>query len=151
MARYMLSYYCLVWILTTFLAPGDSEMNKLELVMLRGSSGGVYPFHAHRIHMKFKNTGAVYVLTNRKTDASGREYHSIIFIGQTDELEKTISRHRNTPWMREHACNCVCLYFEKDEERRINMEADLIRYYSPRVSLVKPMPIASPQKFSLQS
>lgn len=124
-------------------------MDKLELVMLRGSSGGVYPFHAHPIYTRQKNTGAVYAITNRKTDAGGREYHSIIFIGQTDELEKTIARHRNTPWLREHEGNCVCLYFEKEEARRIKMEADLVRYYSPRVSLVKTVPIAPQQKFAL--
>ncbi len=124
-------------------------MDKLELVMLRGSSGAVYPFHAHPIHARLKDSGAVYVLTNRKTDAAGREYHSIIFIGQTDELEMTISRHRNTPWLREHAGNCVCLYFEKEEARRVKMEMDLIRYYSPRVSLVKTPLISPPQKFVL--
>jgi hypothetical protein len=125
-------------------------MDRLEIVMLRGSSGGVYPFHAHPVHTRHKNTGAVYVLTNRRTDARGREYHSIICIGQTDELEKTLSRHRNTPWLRKHDGNCVCLYFEKEEDRRVRLETDLIRYYSPRVSLVKTMPITPTQEIGMR-
>ena len=124
-------------------------MNKLEIVMLRGSSGGAYPFHAHPIHTKLENTGAVYALTNRKSDAGGRDYHSIICIGQTDELGETVARHRKTPWLRENAGNCVCLYFEKDEKQRLKMEIDLNQYYSPCVKLVKPVAVSLPQRFNL--
>ena len=109
-------------------------MKSLELVMLRGSSGAVYPFHAHPLNTALKNTGAVYALTNRKPDAGGRKYHSIIYIGQTAGLAEAVSRHKKTPWLKEHAGNCVCLYFEKDEKHRSLMELDLIRYYSPRVA-----------------
>ncbi|MFC1579566.1 hypothetical protein ACFL4N_01490 [Thermodesulfobacteriota bacterium] len=124
-------------------------MNKLEIVMLRGSSGGAYPFHAHPIHTKLENTGAVYALTNRKSDAGGREFHSIICIGQTHELAETITRHRKTPWLREHDGNCVCLYFEKDKKQRSKMVIDLNQYYSPCVKLVKPIVVSLPRRYNL--
>ena len=115
---------------------GEDIMKSLELVMLRGSSGAVYPFQAHPLDTKLENIGAVYALTKRKPDASGRNYHSIIYIGQTKGLAEAVSRHRSTPWLRQHAGNCVCLYIEKDEKHRSQMELDLSRYYSPRVAPV---------------
>ena len=111
-------------------------MKSVELVMLRGSSGAVYPFHVHLLDTKLANIGAVYALTNRKPDTSGGKYHSIIYIGQTRGLAEAVSRHKNTPWLREHAANCVCLYFENDESHRSQMELDLSRYYSPSVARV---------------
>ena len=96
-----------------------------KVVTFRGPSGKVYRFHAISPDLNLKDVGAVYALTRRTQDHDGREFYSIIYLGQTENLGKAIAHHRQELWMLAHDVNCVCVHLEQDEDKRIQKVADL--------------------------
>ena len=113
-----------------------------QKVQFRSASEKTYPFLVHSINAKFRNIGAVYVLTKRTKDAELKNYHSVIYIGQTDALKDAIEKHKDAKWPREYGCNSVCVHPEKDEELRSQILADMRRFYIPYIDVEADNPCA---------
>ena len=110
-----------------------------KTVGLKGASGKVYSFHACAIELALNDVGAVYALTKRTTFDNGKDFFSIVYLGQTDKLGAAIEKHREGLWALEHDCNSVCVHLEEDVMKRIGKIADLEKYYSPKVSSLSDM------------
>ena len=106
-------------------------MGTLEILMLRGSSGAVYPFRVYALPTNLPNTGAVFVLSKRIVEQDGRGTHKPIHISQTWDLADSLSNYKDLPCFQEHHANCVCVYLEEDENHRSAIENDVQKYYYP--------------------
>lgn len=105
-----------------------------KTVGLRGASGKIYSFHACALELALNDVGAVYALTKRTIQNDGKDFFSVIFLGQTEKLGSAISKHRAQLWTLEHDCNSVCVHLEEDVMKRIGKIDDLAKYYSPKVA-----------------
>jgi hypothetical protein len=118
-----------------------------KTVGLRGASGKIYAFQACALELALKDVGAVYALTKRTIQNDGRDFFSVIYLGQTEKLGSAIAKHRAQLWALEHECNSVCVYVEEDVMRRTRVIDDLAKYYSPKVApyIVKEAPVGLQQ------
>ena len=106
-------------------------MAKFGRVTFTGESGQDYAFAAYSRDTRFKPLAAVYVITKRRTDRNGPAFHARIYVGQTDNLERhSLNHERKHCFDRKHA-NCVCVFPENDQDRRLAIETDLRRAYDP--------------------
>ena len=65
---------------------------------------------------------------------NGKDFFSIVYLGQTDRLGTAIAKHREGLWALEHECNSVCVHLEEDVVKRIGKIDDLEKYCSPKVA-----------------
>lgn len=102
-------------------------MAKISTLSLKGASGRQYEFDVYPLDTEFNSVGAVYAITKR--DASRN--HTVIYIGQTDDLSERFDNHHKASCFYRHSANCVCIRAENNEETRLAIEKDLIANYNP--------------------
>ena len=106
-------------------------MAKFGRVTFTGESGGDYTFAAYSRDARFKPVAAVYVITKREAHAEDRASHTRLYVGQTDNLKgEPFNLHQEHCFDRKHA-NCVCVFLENDQDRRLAIETDLRGVYDP--------------------
>ena len=105
-----------------------------KTVGLRGASGKVYAFHACALELALNDVGAVYALTKRTIEDNGKDFFSIVYMGQTDRLGTAIAKHREGWWALENKCNSVCVHLEENVVKRIQKIDDMAKYYPPEVA-----------------
>ena len=106
-------------------------MAKFGKVTFTGESGRDYAFVAYSRDSRFKPIAAVYVITKRRANRKGPAFHTRIYVGQTDNLrDPPLNPDREDCFERRHA-NCMCVFPEDDQDRRLAIETDLRRVYDP--------------------
>jgi len=106
-------------------------MPKLGSVTFTGSSGKKYKFNAYPINTEFEAFGAVYLFTKRYKNSSGDYNHIDIYIGQTKNISERFENHHAMPCIKRNDANCICIYNESSESKRLDIEKDLIDNYNP--------------------
>lgn len=105
-------------------------MTKHGTLTLTGQSGTEYPFNVYSLDSYFGEVSAVYVVTKRYM--KGDNYsHTIIYIGQTDNLKERFDNHHKQVCFDENDANTLCVHQELSEKTRLTIETDLIEAYSP--------------------
>lgn len=102
-------------------------MAKISTLTLTGASGRQYQFDVYPLDTEFNSVAAVYAITKRNASAN----HTIIYIGQTDDLSERFDNHHKATCFKRQGANCVCIHVEKNEETRLAIERDLIKNYDP--------------------
>jgi hypothetical protein len=103
-------------------------------ITFRGKSGEKYYFQAWPLATRFRSVGAVYFVTKRAFNDQTyrrRACHEAIFIGQTGNLADPFGTQLQLGCFNKHGANCVCVYLDANEERRLAAEQDLIDGQSP--------------------
>ena len=106
-------------------------MGKIANVTFYDASGIRYAFIVYPLDSSFANDGAVYIFSQRITEASGRGTHKPIYIGETGKLGDSIANHEKWPCIHQHGANCICVHPDADAQGRLRKEADLIHNYNP--------------------
>jgi len=105
-------------------------MGTLELLMLRGRSGNVYPFRVYPLPSALKPIEAVFVISKRIMESDGRGDHEPLYIGQTEDLADSLANYKKLPCVNKYRANCVCVHAAAGETEREKIENDLLGYYS---------------------
>ena len=97
-------------------------------VTFNGKSGEKYYFKAWPLQTRFNPLGAVYFVTKRAFNDKTyrRASHESIYIGQTTDLTSPLAPSLQLACFEKHGANCVCIYLEASEERRLAIAADLL-------------------------
>jgi len=107
-------------------------MAKLSTVIFTGKSGTEYSFNTYSWDTNFKEDhGAVYFITNRSKESGDGYNHKRIYVGQTNDLSSRFDNHHKQDCFDKYSANCICIYGEQDEDKRIEVEKDLIDNYNP--------------------
>ena len=105
-------------------------MSSIGNITFKGESDE-YKFKVYKFDSSWNSVSVVYITTKRtKTDDDGYT-HSVIYVGQTGDLKDRFSDHHKEKCFVEKDPNCLCLLMEKDEEKRLSIESDLIDNYNP--------------------
>ena len=101
-------------------------MPKETTVTLKGASDRSYDVDVYPWGTSFKAVGAVYTVLKRSGTNS-----SILYIGQTGDLSDRFDYHHKRPCFDRNGKTHIGIHLESAESRRIDIETDLVRNYSP--------------------
>ena len=102
-----------------------AEENKLTV---RGASGATYDFWVYLWGQQFKAVGGVYLVLKRQA-VNGN--YGLLYIGQTGDLSERFDNHHKKPCFDRNGKTHIAARVESSEQRRLNIEADLVQNYQP--------------------
>lgn len=102
-------------------------MAKIANATFSGHSGKEYSFQVYPTETTFKALGGVYVITKRKVGSDGKGHHTILYVGQTEDLSTRFDNHHKAECFRKYSANCTCVLLESGEQSRLDIETDLCR------------------------
>jgi hypothetical protein len=105
---------------------------KYGSITFTGKSGEKYLFDAWSIETRFKALAAVYFVTRRALENTtyNRASHDNIYIGQTANLADPFDTHSRFACFVKYQANCVCVHLLEEQERRNEVESDLLESHS---------------------
>lgn len=106
-------------------------MTQYGKITYQGTSGTDYEFTVYSRDTSFDKIGAVYIITNRHQDLGGGHSHTLIYIGQTEDLSKGFDKHPQQGCFALYNYNCILVYRKDNEKVRMIVESDLLDKYSP--------------------
>lgn len=106
-------------------------MAKIGILTLTGASGKKYKFNVYPYDTDFKSIGGVYYISKRTEKNDGSGTHSKIYIGQTGDLSERFDNHHKEICFQKHGANCKSIHAEASEEKRLEIEEDLINALRP--------------------
>jgi len=107
-------------------------MAKLGTITLTGVSGASYTFNIYPWGTSFRAVAAVYAVTKRYTDSKRGHTHTVLYVGQTEDLSTRFDNHHKAACFTRNGANCICTDPEESESTRREVETDLIESYKPR-------------------
>lgn len=102
-------------------------MASLGTIDYKGLSGKTYTFNIYDLNSSWNEVSVVYLVTRAFTKENGKLYHSLIYIGQTDNLKERFSNHHKQNCFNIKNANRLCLIVENNEAVRLQIESDLIK------------------------
>jgi predicted GIY-YIG superfamily endonuclease len=105
---------------------GRIEMAKLGTLTLEGKSGKKYDFDIYPIDSDWNEVAVLYVVTKRYKSQGGGYKHTLIYIGETDNLKERFEGHHKAKCFSRHKANCVCTHADSSERSRTSKESDLL-------------------------
>ena len=105
-------------------------MTDSATIEFTGASGKNYTFQIYDFQTNFNAVPAVYVVTRRQKE-NGVYSHTVLYVGQTDNLFERFENHHKANCFRNNYANAICVRVEYNEQVRLNIESDLIRKYRP--------------------
>ena len=106
-------------------------MAKVGTATFTGTSGSKYEFTTHSRNTKFKAVGGVYFMTRRLKKSAGGYRHTHIYVGETGNLSKMPLSIHGKACCDKRGANCVCIYLESSESKRLKIAAGLRNQYEP--------------------
>ncbi len=104
--------------------PIKKKIKPIGSALVRGKSGQ-YAFEVFPLDAELKDGSAIYLISKRITDKSGRGHHKFVCIGQTESLLGDIKKHAKGKCIKQYKANVVCLLREENEKNRLKIETDL--------------------------
>lgn len=100
-------------------------MTKIGTIVFTGVSGKKYEFNIYPWGTDFtENYEAVYFITRREANNDGGYSHTRIYVGQTEDLSIRFDNHHKQTCFDKYNKNCVCVFGEKNEKTRLEIEKD---------------------------
>ena len=101
-------------------------------ITFNGKSGEKYYFKAWPLQTRFNPLGAVYFVTKRAFNDKTyrRASHESIYIGQTTDLTAPLATPVQLACFGKHGANCICVYVDASEERRLAIAQDLMAMHN---------------------
>ncbi len=94
-------------------------------VTVTGASGTQYEFEVYPWGTSFKPLGGVYLVLKKKLLAD----YDLLYIGQTGDLSERFDNHHKADCFNRNGKTHIAIRLEESEQRRLNIETDLIRNY----------------------
>jgi len=98
---------------------------KLADAVFRGKDN-VYRFKVYPLTATITDQPAVFIISRRITDRSGRGHQAAVCIGETESTFDEIKKHKKSKCVKERSSNVVCLLKEKERKSRLTVIEDLI-------------------------
>ncbi len=98
-----------------------------EKVTAKGASGTEYEFWVHPWGTGLKAIGGVYLVLKKPPAGS----YNVLYVGQTGDLSERFDNHHKESCFTRNGRTHIGARVEESETRRLTIETDLIRNYSP--------------------
>jgi len=97
-----------------------------ETMLLRGTFGAPYLFYVYPWNHPFHPVGAVYAVLGKALTG-----YRVNYVGQTGDLARRFDDHHKRPCFDRTGMTHIGIHPALQESRRLLIESDLIRAYSP--------------------
>jgi hypothetical protein len=97
-----------------------------EPIKFHGKSGGPYDFLAYCLDAEFTDCEAIYIFTKRTRRTEIYEYYNRLYVGETNNLATVIQDHVNSPCLKQHGVDSICIRLDADESSRCEIVRDII-------------------------
>ncbi len=98
-------------------------MAKIGRIDLKGKEHPRYMFNVYPAGMELNTIWAVYIISNR--DPETKKF-SHVYLGQTNNIQKTLEKHKKDNTFAKNEHNCVGVLHEENKEKRLESEKDLL-------------------------
>ena len=105
-------------------------MAVLGKLTLTGASGNTYAFNVYSFD-SVQPVACVYALTNRHEKDGDSYSHTVIYFGETGNLDERFDGHHKIDCFKEHNANALGIHQDDNQDSRRTKEADLIAAYDP--------------------
>lgn len=107
-------------------------MSKLGTLNLTGKSGQEYAFDVYPSDANFNDgIACVYYVSKRTEKQDGGGDHEAIYVGETGDLVDRFGNHHKQMCFDGHDYNAISIHKEANEDRRTDIEDDLIEAINP--------------------
>lgn len=106
-------------------------MASLGALTLTGKSGKKYDFEIFGFNTNFNAVPGVYAVTKREQTGNGNWTHTVIYIGQTEDMAERHDDHHKEACFKRNQANCLCYHRDGNEASRLAKEGDLTAAYNP--------------------
>ena len=103
-------------------------MPKPDIELLVGESGKVWPFNVYPSTIRFNDFIPGVYLISTEDPAGGAEH---VFIGETDNIDLTLSEHEKQSCFDQHGYNRIAFYKNASQEVRRSIVDDLASVLDP--------------------
>lgn len=100
------------------------KSQKVSEAVFRGKKN-LYNFEVFPLGAEFEDAAAIYVISKRITDKSGKGHHKFVCIGQTESVLLDIKKHTKGKCIKQNKANVICILADANEKNRQRIEADL--------------------------
>lgn len=107
-------------------------MAKIGILNLYGNSGNKYQFEIYPIDAVFDQQPALYAVTRRYISSDGDNRHSVVYIGESDDISKSFVKHKKRDCFKQHEANCICIQLDSNKRSRLFKMKDLTDRINPR-------------------
>ncbi len=107
-----------------------STTTKAGTLVLTGISGRKHTFEVYEYGTNFGLVACVYTVTRQSPAGLGNS-HTVIYVGQTENLGDRFTGHHKEHCFRSHRANRICVLRDNDERSRLAIEMDLVAAYAP--------------------
>lgn len=103
-------------------------MEQQNIQSAKGVSGIQYEFELYDFPPHFKkHIGAVYIISKDTNDGN----HKPIYIGITEDISERFDNHHKMDRILKYDPTHIGIYFESNEQKRLEIETDLIKGLKP--------------------
>jgi len=92
-------------------------------VTATGATGTQYEFEVYPWGTAFNSIGGVYLVLKKQLSGT----YDLLYIGQTGDLSERFDNHHKAPCFTRNGKTHIAIKVESSEQRRLSIEADLIR------------------------
>lgn len=103
----------------------------MSTITLKGKSGNEYTFNVHPNGKNIKNKAVVYYVSKREESSKGGYTHTKIYIGETQDIFERFKNHHKQKCFEKEGFNCISVYSETSDTKRLEIEKDLVDNYDP--------------------
>ncbi len=101
----------------------------MATLTIKGKSGAEYTFYVHKLPVKFKQSGGVYLFTKLLDD---KKTHRYIYLGITEDLSERFDNHHKAECIKNEGATHLCAFTENNKSKREKIEEDLLASISTR-------------------
>ncbi len=94
-------------------------------LVFHGEITNMYGFTPYTLDEDFQKFEAVYIFTKRVTTKKGKQYKRL-YVGETDNMATVIQDYVNSPCLRQHGVDSICIRLDADESSRCEIVRDII-------------------------
>lgn len=107
-------------------------MSKISTLSLYGISGIKYQFEVYPLEETIDPVPGLYAITRRYAPPDSYYRHTVLYIGESEDLSADIKKHKNFKCLTDNDANCMCIHRDSKEKSRKFKVKDLIDHINPR-------------------
>ena len=107
-------------------------MAKLGTVNFYGKSKKTYEFDIWPFDSEWNEVAVVYAVTKRTQIQQRGSDHTVIYVGETENLKDRFSNHHKASCFTENDANCLCTHSDTSESSRQEKETDILAFYTTK-------------------
>lgn len=107
-------------------------MAKIGTIIYDGKSRTEYTFEVYDFPGEWNSVAGVYLITRRVQNSKGGWDHTLLYVGETDDLKSRMTNHHKQLCFNSNGATCLCWLGETRGQKRLEIESDIYNKWNPK-------------------